>query len=120
MTQKQQAALQALMATNTRKAAAEMAGIDEKTLRSYLADDEFQREYRRACDELVDSITHDLRMSLTPMMQVMRDICNDENESSSARVAATRTMFEYSLRYGEVSDILKRLEAAENAIGKQG
>ena len=43
---KEQQALEALLVCGTRKEAAMMAGITEKTLRKYINDAEFQREYK--------------------------------------------------------------------------
>ena len=46
MNPKQIKALQALLTQPTKAAAAKEAGIDESTLRRYLSDPEFQKEYK--------------------------------------------------------------------------
>ena len=56
MTPKKQKALLALLTSPTRERAAAVAGITSKTLRGYLADQEFQAEYKRAFAGLVEEI----------------------------------------------------------------
>ena len=51
MTPKKHKALLALLTNPTKERAAEAAGITSKTLRGYLADPEFQAEYKKARSE---------------------------------------------------------------------
>ena len=106
-------ALQALLTQPTKKAAAEAAGISPRTLRDYLADEEFQREYKRAFGQLVQDATRQAQQALSPALSALLDIVKDEEENSSARIAAARSLLEYGLRLTEFSDILTELEAVE-------
>lgn len=105
--------MQALLTQPTKKAAAEAAGIAPRTLRDYLADPEFQKEYKKAFGQLVTDATRQAQQSLSPAISALRDIAEDENENSSARIAAARGLLEYGLRLTEFSDILAELEAVE-------
>ena len=57
MTAKQIKALQCLLTYPTKKEAAAAAGIAERTLRSYLANEEFQAEYKKAFGMIVTDAT---------------------------------------------------------------
>ena len=113
MTPNKQRALQALLTQPTKKAAAEAAGIAPRTLRDYLADPEFQKEYKKAFGQLVTDATRQAQQSLSPAISALRDIVEDDKENSSARIAAARSLLEYGLRLTEFSDILAELEAVE-------
>lgn len=113
MTPNKQRALQALLTQPTKKAAAEAVGITDRTLREYLADPEFQREYKKAFGRLVTDATRQAQQSLSPAISALRDIVEDDSENSSARIAAARSLLEYGLRLTEFSDILQDLESVE-------
>ncbi len=121
LTQRQQRALRALLTQPTKTDAARDAGISPRTLRDYLADEGFQQEYKRAFDELVTDATRQAQRALSPAISALRSIVEDEEESSSARIAAARSLLEYGLRLTEFSDVLDRiddLEARQNEYGK--
>ena len=73
MTPKQNKALQALLTSPNKRAAAEAAEIDEKTLRKYLAEPEFQKEYKAAFSELVTDATRQVQQSLNPAISALVD-----------------------------------------------
>lgn len=101
------------MTQPTKKAAAQAAGIAERTLRDYLADPEFQQAYKRAFAELVTEATRQAQRALSPALSALRSIVEDETENSSTRIAAARSLLEYGLRLTEFNDILRDLEAAQ-------
>ena len=113
LTPKQNKALQALLTQPTKAAAAEAAGIAPRTLRDYLRNQDFQTEYKKAFGELVADATRQAQQSLSPAITALRDIVEDPNEPSSARIAAARCLLEYGLRMTEITDILSELEAVE-------
>ncbi len=113
LTPKQNKALQALLTQPNKKAAAEAAGITPRTMTSYLADPDFQKEYKKAFGQLVQDATRNAQQSLSPAISALRDIVEDDTETSSARIAAARSLLEYGLRLTEFSDILTELETVE-------
>lgn len=112
MTPNQQRALQALLTCSTKKEAATAAGITDRTLRSYLADPEFQAQYRKAVGELVDEATRQAQKALTPAITALRCIVEDEGEKTGNRISAARTLLEYGLRLTEFNDIMSELDGA--------
>ncbi|MBP5614065.1 MAG: hypothetical protein J6X35_07995 [Bacteroidales bacterium] len=101
------------MTQPTKAAAAAAAGIAPRTLRDYLADPDFQTEYKKAFGQLVQEATRQAQQALSPAIFTLRDIVEDEDASSSARIAAARSLLEYGLRLTEFADILAELEAVE-------
>lgn len=108
-------ALQALLTQPTKKEAAAAAGISERTLREYFADSEFQAEYRKACDALIDDATRQLKQLLPLGMDALEHLLTGETISDATRHAAIRTLLEYTAKYTELNDIEQRLEALEHA-----
>ena len=113
MNPKQIKALQALLTQPTKAAAAKEAGIDESTLRRYLSDPEFQKEYKAAFSQLVTDATRQAQRSLSPALSALREIVEDDEESAGSRIAAARSLLEYGLRLTEFNDILRDLEGVE-------
>lgn len=111
LTPNKQRALQALLTQPTKTDAAQAAGISPRTLRDYLADLEFQQEYKRAFTELVTDATRQAQRALSPALSALRSIVEDEEENASSRIAAARSLLEYGLRLTEFNDILRELNA---------
>lgn len=116
LTPKKQRALQALLTNATKQEAAKAAGISPRTLCDYLADEEFQREYKRAFRQLVTDATRQAQQSLSPSLHALSDIVQDEGENSNTRISAARTLLEYTLRLTEISDILQELEGDADVL----
>lgn len=117
MTNKQQRALQCLLICPTRKEAAEMAGITQKTLYNYLSDPEFKAAYERSVSSIVDDAARQCQQCLNPAITALKSICEDESQIPTARVSAARSLIEYALRLSEISNILKTLEGTEGSGG---
>lgn len=100
----------------TRKAAAEAAGIDPRTMRRYLADPEFQAAYKEAFSGLITDATRQAQQSLSPALSTLREIVEDSGEDAKVRIQAARNILEYGLRLTEITDILRDLEGAESVL----
>lgn len=117
MTPKQNRVLAVLLTAPSKAAAAQAAGISPRTLRDYLADPEFQTEYKRAFAGLVEDATRQAQQAITPALSTLREIVESEDENAQARISAARTILEYSMKLTEQTDILARLEELEGQIG---
>ena len=118
MTPKKHKALLALLTNPTKERAAEAAGITSKTLRGYLADPEFQAEYKKAFADLVEDATRKVQQTLEPAVAVLREIMEDRSENGQVRVSAARSVLEYGLKMTEQTDILTRIQELEAAMEK--
>lgn len=116
MTPKKQKALLALLTNPTKEKAAAAAGITPKTLRGYLADPEFQAEYKKAFSGMVEDAVRQSQQSLEPALSTLREIVEDNGLDAQPRISAARSILEYSLKLTEQNDILSKLEALEATV----
>lgn len=105
--------LQALMVSPTIKAAAEQAGVTEKTVYNYLHDTEFLREYQKISEQCIHTVTGQIVRKMTDAVTALYEIAIDQEAVPGARVQAARAILEYGQRFIELSDILPRIEALE-------
>ncbi|MBD5162911.1 MAG: hypothetical protein HDT14_13050 [Oscillibacter sp.] len=119
MTPKKQKALLALLENPTKEKAAAAAGITSKTLRSYLADPEFQAEYRKAFAGLVEDATRQAQQAISPALSTLREVVEDSGGGPQFRISAARSILEYSLKLTEQNDILSKLQELEKAVAER-
>lgn len=119
MTPKQQKALLALLTNPTKEKAAAAAGITSKTLRGYLADPEFQAEYRKAFAGMVEDATRQAQQAIAPALSTLREVVEDSGEGSQFRISAARSILEYSLKLTEQNDILAKLQELEKVVERR-
>lgn len=110
---RQQKAVAALISQPTRKAAAEAAGIGERTLRTYLADGEFREAYRKAAQDAFGDATRRARQSLTLALDTLTAIAADGEASDTARISASRALLEYGVKMTELNDVIHVLREIE-------
>lgn len=115
LTPAEQRFLQCLLTYPTKTAAAQAAGISERSATRYLANEEFQGEYKRAFTELVTEATRQAQQALSPALSALRDIVEDTSESASSRIAAARSLLEYGVKLSELYDLTARIAALEKA-----
>ena len=120
MTGKKEKAIAALIRSPTVESAAQEAHIGYSTLRRWLREDqEFQQAYRTALSELVKDADAQARRGMSRALSTLTDIM-ENGESDAAKVSASRTVLEYSLKLIEVADVQERLEAVEAALEGMG
>lgn len=119
MTSKQTRALQALLTCPTQAAAAKAAGIGLTTLKRYLSDDEFQREYKKAVSGMIAEAAAQAKQSLSPALSTLQEVMQDADQNGQVRVSAARSILEYGLKLVEQADVLARLDELEAAINDQ-
>lgn len=120
LTERQRRAIAALLATPTAKEAAKIANVGERTLKRWRTLPAFQRAYREAQSELLESAVCQSRQHLTGALSALADITADANAPPAARVSAARSTVELALKLGEQSDILARLTELEAAMATGG
>ena len=114
----QERALLALLSEKTILAASEACGVPYRTLTRWLADSDFRAEYQRRLDDLVEAATSSLKRSLSGAVDVLMEIAEDREAPPGARISAARALLENGLRYTELTDLSRRLEAIESAISE--
>ena len=117
LTERQRRALAALLAAPTTKEAAKIADVGERTLKRWRTLPAFQRAYRAAQSELLESAVCQSRRHLTGALSALADITADADAPPAARVSAARASVELALKLGEQNDILTRLTELEKQLG---
>jgi len=113
LTGKKKKALEALLVCKTRQEAAAMAGIDRKTLWSYMRDEEFKAAYDERFTELLQEATQQARQYISPALETLDEIRRNAEASDTARISASRSLLEYALELGRQADFAARLEELE-------
>jgi hypothetical protein len=116
----QQKALAALLSCETVAAAAKKAKLGEATLYRYLADEKFKAAYRAARSELVEHSITQLQRDCAIASKTLREVCEDKQAPSSARVSAAKIIFDGAIKAVELQDLAARLEAVERSLPKKG
>ena len=119
LTAKQERALLALLDCGETKRAAGVAGVAEVTLWRWLQTEAFQTRYRAARRQLVETAMAQLQRDCTIGVRVLREVAEDKEAPSSARVAAAKAILEQSISAIELIDLQERIERLEALIGSQ-
>jgi len=107
---KQELALRAVISHPTLKEAASAAGISETTLWRYKQDAEFSRRLREARREAVDHAVLRLQRASNDAVTVLHDLMMKDDAPAAPRIAAARTVLDYSLRAVEIDELRRQLE----------
>lgn len=113
---KQRKAIEALLTEPTVKAAAARAGVNERTLRRYLTDKEFQAAYQEARRESMRRVTARLQQAAGSAVNTLAAIHADPNLPASARVSAARIILDTAYKGVELEDLEERLGRLEEAL----
>ena len=105
--------LEALLMAGSAKQAARRLGCSLSCVRDRLSKPTFKSKYEKAkADALVDAIDN-LSIRLTTAVDVLTKVMTDSETAATVRVSAADSVLRHGLRYIEMFDVLKRLEALE-------
>lgn len=113
---RQELALQALLTHPTQKEAAAAAGVSDTALWRYMKDEEFSRRLREARHQAVGHAAARLQGGAGEAVAVLRDLMTKEDAPPAARIAAARTVIDYSFRVIETDDLKARVNELEQFI----
>ena len=105
--------LEALLMAGSAKQAARRLGCSLSCVRDRLSKPTFKAKYEQAkADALGDAIDN-LSIRLTTAVDVLAKLMTDSETAATVRVSAADSVLRHGLRYIEMFDVLKRLEALE-------
>lgn len=107
-----------LGAPNLRAAAASL-GCTPRTVQRWMKHEGFRKQYERAKAELLEGAINALRTSGWEGASTLRAIALDKGAPAAARVSAGRGLLELLLKGIETEEILKRVEALEEAVREE-
>lgn len=118
MTQRQTNVLRALISTNSIAEAAAKSNVSVSTVKNYLSDKSFSESLKKAQNSMLTEACIHSQSLMSTALDVLKDISMDSNQNGQARVSASRSILEYSLRLTEANDFENRISALERREDK--
>ncbi len=118
--QKQEQAVAALISCGSIAEAAQVAGIGERTLYTWLNDKESAEQYRTARREVVGQALAQLQRVSSLAVTTLSEIMADREAPAGSRVNASKAVLDLALKAVELEDILDRLENLEEEVQRNG
>jgi hypothetical protein len=110
---KQEAVIAALLDCGTVGEAAARVGVNERTVRRWLADEAFSRAYKYARAEVLSLALGALQKATGEAVGALRGAM--QGIATPVQVAAARAVLEHALRATELLDLTERLDALEKS-----
>ena len=105
--------LEALLAAGSARQAAKRMGCSLSCVRDRMAKPRFKERYDRAkADALADTVCN-LQTRMSTAVDVLAVMMVNPEIAATVRVSAADSVLRHGLRYIEMFDVLKRLEALE-------
>lgn len=118
LTSNQVAALGALLAGRTVRAAAKVAGVDPATVHRWLNEREFQSELQLGRRQLAEHALSQLQRITVSAVDTVEELLTDKGKPASVRLRAAQLVIESTLKWLELQDFAARLAALEERYGK--
>lgn len=116
LTRAQEAAILAMLSEPSIAAAAEKAGVGERTVHRWLKEDDlFVAEYRRARREAFAQAIGLTQRSATAAVGTLLRVMHDTKATWSSRVAAATQVLKFAREAIELDDLAVRVETLERA-----
>lgn len=115
--QKDEVVIAALISTPTIKKASEVCGVSERNIYRHLQDAAFKAKYDKARAELLESYVNSLQQRIGGAIETMQKLIDDkENTPPQVQLNAAEAIIKYSLKLTEQIEIIKRIDALEEAV----
>lgn len=115
---KQQLALDVLLASGDRGRAAQVAGVNDRTLRKWMHEPAFLAALTTAQDATLDQVTADLVTAAGGAVALLASTVDNKDAALGLRLQAARTLLDAALRWRELRGIERRLDALEQALNE--
>lgn len=105
----------ALLTTRTKREAAQAIGMQERHFYKRLEDKRLQEKLQAAREQVMQDAMHLLQRGMISAAATLVEIVENKELNPQVRAYASNILFQNGLKVTEQIDILKRLEALENA-----
>ena len=109
-------ALTALLTETTISAAAEQAGLSERSLYRYLGDPSFKAALREQHDAILSSITSSLLALSTKALVTLEAVLDDPETTPASKVRASLGVLSHARSMVEMGELLERLVYLERTV----
>lgn len=116
---KWESAILALIECETREEAAKKAGISRTTLWRWMADPEFDKQYKEARRVMMQQNIASLQRATDAASKTLIDVAKDGSAPASARVTAAKSIWEMAIKTWENEDIVERLNKLEELANQE-
>lgn len=113
---KQRAALEALLDGANIQTAADLAGVNRKTVTRWLGDPKFWKTYQVNSRASLELAARRLTGKLDAAVALLGNIMDDSDAPAGVRLRAAQQVIDGSLKLLEVADIQERLTALEERL----
>jgi hypothetical protein len=115
LSQNQKKVIAALLTEATIRDAAKKAGLGERTVHRYLADEAFKAELRRQQDRTIAAATAALSGLAGTAIATLKAVLEDASASHATKVRAALGVLEQRRKAAELDSLTARVEALERA-----
>lgn len=112
--------LGALLAAGSVRKAAQIADVSEATIRNRLNDDAFREQYEKAKASVLSEACDSLAARLTSAVDALSSVLDSDSTPAPVKVSAADSLLRHGLRYVEVANVLRRLDALEQRTNDGG
>lgn len=105
----------ALLAAGNVRAAAQTAGVSERTIRARLKEPDFNKLLTEIKSQAVQAATSALSDSMGEAVAVLRDVMIDTDNAAAVRLQAASEILRQALRFYSLADLEARISALEAA-----
>lgn len=107
--------LEALISYGNAERAAQALGVTRNCIYKRLQDDAFRAQYTAAQTAVISAVSIEMTAILSDAVGALHDVVTDDIATDSARISAANALLTHCNRYVEVANILRRLDALEQA-----
>lgn len=107
--------LEALLAHGNAERAAQALGISRTAIFKRLQNDAFRAEYNAAQTAIISAVSLEMTAIVSDAVGTLHDVATNDVASDNARISASNALLTHCNRYVETANILRRLDALEQA-----
>lgn len=113
--ERQELAVASLISCHSLAEASRQSGIPERTLRTWMTEEDFKLLYDQRRRDVVQSALTALQEGMSRAVLTLAQLMQDGETPAAVRVSAAKAILENGFRATEIMDILPRLDALENS-----
>jgi hypothetical protein len=119
LSRKKEAAIKALLESDTHADAAKAAGIGEVTLWRWMQEPDFKEAFRNAKRRVLDQAIVRLQKATGKAISALQSVVENDKAPASARVSGAKAILDTAIKATEIEELRSRVEKLEKSTGIQ-